>query len=88
MLKIALLTILVVFAAAEEAKPEVELDEGVLVLTTENFDSVVNGNEFVLVEFCKYADMYIHLYCFGCIDHFISLFVIRSLFDVAVYARV
>lgn len=32
----------------------VEEEEGVLVLTTSNFDEVVNGNQFVLVEFCKF----------------------------------
>lgn len=30
---------------------EVEEDEGVLVLTQENFDGVVTGNQYVLVEF-------------------------------------
>lgn len=39
------------WAAADE--PKVDVEEGVLVLTTENFDHVVNNNEFVLVEFCK-----------------------------------
>ena len=30
---------------------EVTKDEGVSVLTVENFDEVIEGNEFVLVEF-------------------------------------
>ena len=30
---------------------EVTKDEGVAVLTVENFDEVIEGNEFVLVEF-------------------------------------
>ena len=30
---------------------EVTKDEGVVVLTVENFDEVIEGNEFVLVEF-------------------------------------
>lgn len=33
---------------------EVKLEDGVLVLTTDNFESVISENEFVLVEFCKY----------------------------------
>lgn len=32
---------------------EVEVEEGVLVVTNENFKQVVEENEFVLVEFCK-----------------------------------
>lgn len=33
---------------------EVKTEDGVLVLTTDNFESVIKENEFVLVEFCKY----------------------------------
>lgn len=29
-------------------------EDGVLVLTKENFDGAVTDNEFVLVEFCEY----------------------------------
>jgi hypothetical protein len=34
---------------------EIQVEEGVLVLTTENFDSAVAENQFVLVEFCKFS---------------------------------
>ena len=37
---------------------EISTEEGVLVLTNSNFDEAVNGNEFILVEFCKYYYYY------------------------------
>ena len=52
MLKVMVLAALVALSAADD-KPEIELEEGVLVLTTANFDAAVKDNEFVLVEFCK-----------------------------------
>lgn len=35
---------------------EIKLDEGVLVLTKDNFKAVTTDNEHILVEFCKYCD--------------------------------
>ena len=45
----SLVCLLAVASLAQGA--EVTKDEGVSVLTVENFDEVIEGNEFVLVEF-------------------------------------
>lgn len=45
------LALAVLLAAAVSA--EIAVEEGVLVLTTDNFESAISDNEFVLVEFCK-----------------------------------
>lgn len=47
------LVVLSVFGAIY-GDAEVKTEDGVLVLTTDNFPSVIKDNEFVLVEFCKY----------------------------------
>lgn len=47
------ITALAVIAALVAA--EIQVEEGVLVVTVENFDSVIADNDFVLVEFCKFT---------------------------------
>merc|ERR1712088_368943 len=46
-MKILLLTSIILAAT----RAEIKKDEGVLVLTNDNFDEAIDGNEFVLVEF-------------------------------------
>lgn len=49
-------------AVAVTADEEVKKEENVWVLTTDNFDSVIKDNKYVLAEFCKYDHPYpLHL---------------------------
>ncbi|XP_011208094.1 protein disulfide-isomerase [Bactrocera dorsalis] len=48
---ISSLLLVAVIASGAYAAEEVKLEDGVLVLTTDNFDEVIKNNEFVLVEF-------------------------------------
>lgn len=60
MLKYLLLALVVTCSFADDdAKSEVQVEDGVLVLTEDNFDSVIDDNEFVLVEFCKSSHIYV-----------------------------
>lgn len=49
------LVILSVFTAIySDGDAEVNAEDGILVLTTNNFETTIKGKEYVLVEFCKY----------------------------------
>ena len=53
-LRFALLAVLSVVVATEE----ITKDEGVLVLKKTNFNQALEENEFVLVEFCKFHEIF------------------------------
>lgn len=65
-MKFLLLVLATVAVAAVRA--EIEVDEGVLVLTDENFEEAINGNEHLLVEFCEFWRNCLILFhwCFEC----------------------
>lgn len=46
-----LATVMVAFASSTD----VEVEDGVMILTESNFEEVIAANSFILVEFCKYA---------------------------------
>lgn len=47
------LVILIALALTAFVNAEVQEEENVLVLTTDNFEEVIEGNDYVLVEFCE-----------------------------------
>lgn len=49
-----LFTVCLAIAALTVSATEVKDDNGVLVLTKDNFKGVTTDNDYVLVEFCKY----------------------------------
>lgn len=42
------------------ADKEIKTEDGVLVLTVDNFKKAISDNEFILVEFCKYFIFFVN----------------------------
>ena len=64
--KIILVCLISKLSFAAEA-PEVTEEEGVIVLTDDNFDHVVENTKYLLVEFCKHLMFYLlHLHYYYC----------------------
>lgn len=48
-------SVLLAVALSAYAQEDIQVEEGVLVLTKSNFQNAISSNEYILVEFCKYA---------------------------------
>lgn len=53
--------IFLIYALNNAGASDIKAEEGVLVLTSDNFQSAISDNEFILVEFCKYNFSYTYL---------------------------
>ncbi len=47
------LLFLIALALTAFVNAEIETEENVLILTTDNFEEAIEGNDYVLVEFCE-----------------------------------
>lgn len=56
--------VLLVLLGVAYSEVEIVSDEGVLVLTKDNFNSATSENEYMLVEFCKYNCIYFNCLSF------------------------
>lgn len=52
---------------------DIKTEENVLVLNKENFDTALNSNEYVLVEFCKYSSILIIIIKLIILNHVSSM---------------
>ena len=57
--------LLVIATATNTFADEIKIEDGVLILTKDNFKGAVADNEFVLVEFCKYFFCHYFHYSFN-----------------------
>ena len=51
-MKLLLVAVVALFAVSHSA--DIKDEEGVLVLTKDNFDGALSDNKHILVEFCEY----------------------------------
>jgi len=62
MLKFVVFVVLfgLVLCDGSEDAPEIKEEDGVLVLTANNFDHALSKHQHVLVEFCKFTSLLLH----------------------------
>ncbi len=63
------LLILIALVLTAFVNAEVKEEENVLILTTDNFEEVTEGHQYILVEFCEFNSVALKLVVTPCESH-------------------